>query len=110
LRKLLTSLLAIALLVAPVFAASVVLPVNAQSDWDWDYSSSSTDDGVAGMSLIIWCCCFAVMLIVPIALAFFVYSDAQKNNVDNPILWALIVFIFGLLGLLIYLLVGKKKE
>lgn len=112
--KKLFSLLAIAaLIVAPVFAVAATTSVQAESsyDWDWDYNSSSDDDDgfLAGMSLVTFCCIGCVPLLIWLGVTFLIYKDAAKNNVDNPILWALLVFFFSWIGLLLYFLVGKKK-
>lgn len=97
----------------PVFSLALATPAYAQSDydWDWEYSTDTTDSsGVfSGIGLVMWCCIMACALIIPVALAFFVYKDAQKSGTDNPTLWALLTFFFGLIGLLLYFLVGKKK-
>jgi glucan phosphoethanolaminetransferase (alkaline phosphatase superfamily) len=113
-RKILTVLATFALVIAPVFALTYSVPVFAQDDdWDWDYTTDTTtdDDGVfAGVSMVVWCCCMAVAMLIPLAIAFVVYKDAVKKGVDNPMLWAIIVFFTGLLGLLIYLLVARNKK
>ena len=82
-------------------------PVVALAD-----TSTSSDGAVAGMSIIIWCCCIGLSMLIPIAISYLVYKDAVKSGVDNPMLWALIVFFTGLIGLLVYFLVAKnnKKE
>lgn len=113
-KKLFTILTVLTLAVAPVLtlgAGSVYAQSDSDFEWDWETDTSSTDDGaLAGMSLIFWCCCFAVMMLIPLALAFFVYKDAQKSGTESPIMWALLTFFFGLIGLLLYFLVGKKKS
>jgi hypothetical protein len=38
----------------------------------------------------------------------FMYSDAKKNNVENPVLWGILGFT-GLIGLLIYFLVIRPE-
>ncbi|WP_227374780.1 PLDc N-terminal domain-containing protein [Haladaptatus halobius] len=36
-----------------------------------------------------------------------VYNDAQENSPHSPVLWALVVFFGGLLGLLLYFIIGR---
>lgn len=79
-------------------------------------ASSNNGDGAAGFFFfMIYCmaclCGLAIGLIIP----FFVYKDAVKNEIENPILWAVVTFFFTVPGLLIYLLAirpdaVKKKE
>jgi hypothetical protein len=42
-----------------------------------------------------------------IVLPLWTYSDAQRNSPQNPVLWALVVFFGGLLGFLLYFLIGR---
>jgi uncharacterized BrkB/YihY/UPF0761 family membrane protein len=48
-----------------------------------------------------------LFFLVWVALAYWVYKDANKRNMDNAILWAAITFLLGLIGLVIYLLVRE---
>lgn len=91
---------------ATVTAIASVVPAFAV-----DYTTSSSGSGAfAGMSVVFWCCCIGASMLIPIALAIFVYKDAEKSGVESPILWALITFFFGLIGLLLYFLVGKNNK
>jgi hypothetical protein len=56
------------------------------------------------MMLCIICCSVLIAFLIPFAFAYWVYNDAVKNNVENPMLWAVVTFFFTLIGLLIYLL------
>jgi Na+-driven multidrug efflux pump len=47
---------------------------------------------------------------VLVLVAKFVYEDAKDRNMNNPGLWALLVFLFTLLGLVLYLLLRKEKN
>ncbi len=62
-------------------------------------------DGGGGGSSAIYC----VSGIVGIALAFWTYQDANKRGA-NGIVWGLVVFFLGLIGLAIYWFVGRPKE
>lgn len=39
------------------------------------------------------------------AIAYFIYRDAQKHDVDSPALWGAVVFVTGVVGILVYFLV-----
>lgn len=51
---------------------------------------------------------YIVGLIVSIAITVFMVMDAPKHG-KSPVLWGIIGFIFGLLGLGIYLIVTGRK-
>ncbi len=53
-------------------------------------------------------CCLA-WFIINIAILIWVYQDANKRGA-NGVLWAIIVFIAGLLGLLLYFAVGRNQR
>lgn len=48
-----------------------------------------------------------LFFVVWVALAYWVYKDANKRNMDNAVLWAAITFLLGLIGLVIYLIVRE---
>ncbi|ERH01112.1 MAG: hypothetical protein J07HN6_02744 [Halonotius sp. J07HN6] len=49
-----------------------------------------------------------LMLLVQLALVVWTYTDA-KNNTDQPaFLWAIVVFLAPLLGLVLYFLLGRE--
>ena len=118
----------IKLVAAAVVALSSLLlggvPALAQTDDYYDYGDPSTtlddyyttsvqDDaaaaGALGFSMVVWVgiCCFG--LLIAGGFAYWVYSDAKKNNVENGVLWAVLTFFFGLIPLLIYFLAIKKN-
>ncbi len=47
---------------------------------------------------------------VGIALIFWTYSDAKKNSSHPAFLWAIVVFLAPLLGLVLYFLVGRDQK
>ena len=51
---------------------------------------------------------YLIGLAISIGLTIFVYTDAKKRGMSNPILWAVLTFFTGLIGLIVYLLVRKK--
>ncbi len=87
-----------------VIAFMLVLPLVA-------FAQSNDSGGVFGAlfasatSLI---CCVA-WFIINIAILIWVYQDANKRGA-NGVLWAIIVFIAGLLGLLLYFAVGRNNN
>ena len=81
--------------------------VMAQSYYDnglYTSTYAANSAGLAGFSLVYICCILLCSLIPVILIAYFIYKDAVRNEVENPILWAAICGIFTLVGLLIYLL------
>jgi heme/copper-type cytochrome/quinol oxidase subunit 4 len=50
-----------------------------------------------------------VFIAVYFAMTLWVYTDAQQKSTHPPFLWALVVFLAALPGLLLYLLVGRNQ-
>jgi hypothetical protein len=49
-----------------------------------------------------------VMFVVfAIVLPVWTYDDAKRNSPHSPLLWDLVVFSDGLLGLLLYFIIGR---
>lgn len=48
-----------------------------------------------------------ILLVLAIVLPLWVYSDAQTNSSQSPVLWALVAFFGGILGFLLYLILGR---
>jgi succinate dehydrogenase/fumarate reductase cytochrome b subunit len=46
-------------------------------------------------------------LLVHAAAAYWVYKDADGRNMENPVLWAALVVLGSLVGLVVYLLVRE---
>ena len=57
----------------------------------------------AGIALLI----SLVFLVVHLAMIAWTYSDAQTRSEHPPVLWALVVFFAPILGLLLYLIIGR---
>jgi uncharacterized membrane protein YdcZ (DUF606 family) len=51
---------------------------------------------------------FLLFFLFGIVITLFVYMDAQDNSPQSAVLWALVAFFGGILGLLLYLLLGRK--
>jgi hypothetical protein len=90
-----------------VFASSafITIPVMAQNI-TWQPQSVEEVGGVLGglsvTLVLVICCALCLGFIVPLILAILVYRDATKNMVENAALWAIIAFIFNIVGTLIY--------
>lgn len=63
---------------------------------------SMTVAGIAGLVGIL-------VLIVGIALIVWTYSDAQKHSSHPAFLWAIVVFLAPVLGIILYLLLGRDR-
>lgn len=62
--------------------------------------------GVGGLFAV-----FALLIFaVTIALIVWTYSDAQKNSSHPAFLWAIVVFLAPLLGIVLYLLLGRDER
>ena len=54
---------------------------------------------------------FALLVFaVTIGLVFWTYQDAQTNSSQSAVLWALVVFLAPILGLLLYFLLGRDRK
>lgn len=92
-------------------------PAFAQSYYDYTYSAGDAAAATAfgGLSFVWAICVCCVPLIVDSVIAYLVYKDAKKHNIENAGLWAALCFFFTVIGLLVYFLVPraeamKKKE
>jgi len=75
-----------------------------------DVTASSAGTAVAGtVGLVVWCCIILFAFLVPVVLAIVVYKDAEKNKVENAIIWALLTFFFNVIGLLVYFLAIRPE-
>ncbi len=51
------------------------------------------------------------LLIAPLMIGFYVYNDARKINLQEPVLWAIVAGIVPLcVGLMIYLIYSSDKR
>ncbi|GAA0722902.1 RsiW-degrading membrane proteinase PrsW (M82 family) [Halorubrum trapanicum] len=50
-----------------------------------------------------------MFLVVHLALIVWTYSDAESRSDHPPILWALVVFFAPILGVLLYLIIGRNS-
>ena len=78
--------------------------------YDPYYYDTTVDEGLlfgigsltCGIIIVIW-------IVVWLVLAIWVYKDAEKHSMSG-ILWALIVFFLGLIGLIIYLVIRSSHK
>ncbi len=93
-----------------------------QAEYDYNPQSGGTSGGggenpppdeeigtfamLWGASMVI---CSVIWLIIWIIIAIWAYKDAQKKCMDSPIIWFIVVFLLGLIGLIIYLVLRKDK-
>jgi hypothetical protein len=73
-------------------------------------SAASSSLGAAGLvATLITCCIPIAWLIFSVVVAIVVYKDAEKNKVENGVIWALLTFFFNIIGLLVYYLAIKPE-
>ena len=58
---------------------------------------------------------YAIFFIVWFLVAHWVYKDAQKRKAENPMLWGVLVFFAGIVGIILWMVLrppigGKKNE
>jgi len=98
--------------VSAILLSYFITAVSAVSAQGFDYSydfdlNNPLGAGVvtaAGYTIFVIICSCCIPLIVLAVIGFIIYKDAKKNEVNNPMLWAIICAITGIIGLLIYLL------
>jgi apolipoprotein N-acyltransferase len=58
----------------------------------------------SGFALVV----FLLLMAGFVAVVYWVYKDAQRNSQHPAFLWAIVVFLAPLLGLLLYVLLGRN--
>lgn len=53
---------------------------------------------------------FIVFTVLFIAMVVWVYKDAERNSDHPAFLWAIVVFLAPLLGLVLYILLGRNAR
>ncbi|MFB6183856.1 MAG: PLDc N-terminal domain-containing protein [Haloarculaceae archaeon] len=51
-----------------------------------------------------------MFVVFSIILPLWTYSDAQTNSSHSAVLWALVVFFGGLIGILLYFILGRDRS
>src|SRR6478672_11005776 len=93
---------AILALVTGLMLAGLPMLAFAQTD-----TTGSDAAGLFGGAFV--CFCYLIGFVIEVALTWWVYNDAKKRGNPNAILWAVVTFFLGLIGLLIYILVGRNQ-
>src|SRR5690606_27109507 len=93
--------------IVPLFSSTVLA-----SGYDYYYTTAANPKEfgflTAGLLIYFLCICL-IPLVIGAILAVVVYKDAKKNNVENPILWAILTFLFSIIGLLVYFLAIRPE-
>ncbi|KDS91197.1 membrane protein [Halorubrum saccharovorum] len=50
-----------------------------------------------------------LMLLVQLGIIVWIYSDAQQRSDQPAFLWAIVAFLAPLLGLVLYLILGRNR-
>ena len=87
--------------------------IASAADNPWDEYNPQAGWAFMGLGLAV-CGIIAVVWIIFIVIAIWVYRDAEKRG-SNGVLWLIIVIITGIIGIIIWLVVrppigGKKPE
>ncbi len=76
------------------------------------FAQTSGDDG-SGIAALIGggfsCVCGLIALVLYIVIAYWIYNDAKKRGNPNAVIWAVVGFILGLIGLLLYFVIGRNQ-
>ena len=73
---------------------------------------AQSDDGSGAAAAIVlgfYCVCLLVWLAVVIGITYWIYNDAKKRANPNAVLWAVVGFFLNIVGLLLYILVGRNQ-
>jgi len=83
--------------------------LNALAQSTSDGSSSGGSAGASIVCLLLQCFIPLVIWGIWIAVSVWVKNDAEAAGVDNPMLWAVLTFFFGIVVLIIYLVAIKPN-
>ena len=71
------------------------------------------DDGAAavivGGSFLFTCVCVLISFAIAFAIAYWVYTDAKKRGNPNALIWGILTFVSTLIGLVLYLVIGRNQ-
>ena len=70
------------------------------------------EDEAKGAFLCGFACATVIWLLcaVWIAICVWIYRDAVAREMEDPVLWLILLLLSGLIGLVIYLIVRSPKE
>jgi bacteriorhodopsin len=60
----------------------------------------------AGGAAVLW----LLFMLIFLAMVVWTYSDAKQNSSHPAFLWAIVVFLAPLLGLVLYFLLGRDQQ
>ncbi|WP_336133855.1 PLDc N-terminal domain-containing protein [Natronomonas amylolytica] len=69
-------------------------------------STIALQSGGGGAVLLIW----LLFMVLFLAMVVWTYSDAKQNSSHPAFLWAIVVFLAPLLGIVLYLLLGRDQQ
>jgi hypothetical protein len=80
--------------------------------YEEDDEADDDDSSREGAAVCATCAAFGIafpliMLGISIAIAFWIYRDAKERGITSAALWAILGFLFNILGLVIYLIARK---
>ncbi len=90
-----------AVVIATLFFGA--MGVNAADTYDEGMDAGLLAFGVGTMV------CAVVFFIIWLLLAIWAYKDAKKRCMSSPIIWFLVVFFLGIIGLIIYVVIRKDE-
>ena len=96
-RKIDRTLVGVGLVLSTALAA-------AQQD-DGSAAASAAGCGICGSFFIFF---FLALVAINVAILVWVARDAKNRGMDNAVLWMLLVFFTGLVGLIVYILVRPQ--
>ncbi|HEY0593710.1 MAG TPA: PLDc N-terminal domain-containing protein [Thermoanaerobaculia bacterium] len=91
-------------------------PTDTGSTTTYYEEDDADDDGDEGGAAVCAACAafgVAVPLVflgISIAIAIWIYRDAKERNISSAALWAILGFLFSILGLVIYLIARKNLQ
>jgi len=88
---------------------SLVLAQTTDSLYSYSSASDAQYSQAAGAIGTIGFVIACLFIIIWIGVCIWVYKDAKKRNISNPILWALLTYFLLVVGLIVYLLAGRKS-
>ena len=85
---------------------SMTIATIASAQWDGEWDGGTPAGAEAAFLGLTGICCFIVLipLIIGILLGIWVYKDAEKRG-KSGIVWLLIVWVLGIIGLIIWLVI-----
>jgi hypothetical protein len=92
-----------------------VVPTDTESTTTYYEEEGWDDDDDDGAKVCAACAAFGVvvpliLLGISIAIALWIYRDAKTRGITSAPLWAILGFLFNILGLVIYLIARKNMQ